>query len=116
VRAPALFEGDDLRAARLLEHLGRDRRSCDRRIAERQAVAADDQDLAELDDLAGLAFDSGNLQHVIGDNAILLAACFDDREHRFHPRVRYPVLKARRPRTGLLAVGLWLFCRPPQWP
>src|SRR5262249_19070522 len=106
ILAPPLLERDDLPVARLRQHLRRDRCAGNRRVTKRQAVAADDQDLAELDDLAGFALDLVDLQHVIGDNAILLAPRSDDREHRFHPRVRYPALGMSR--TGFLAVGLWV--------
>ena len=53
----------------------------DGRAAQRHAVAADHQHFAELDDLAGLAGDLLDLELVVGGNAILLAAGFDDCEH-----------------------------------
>ena len=66
---------------RLLENFGRDRGAAHRRRAKRQAVAAHDQHLAELDDLAGLAFDFTDLDHILGSDPVLLAARFKDREH-----------------------------------
>ena len=100
---PTLLERDDLRPAALLDHLGRDRRAAHRRAAELDVVAADYQHFAELDDLAGLALDLVDLKHVVGSNPVLLAAGFDDREHRF-PRVQY------RPRNDRLLgsrIGFW---------
>ena len=55
---------------------------------EVKAVAEALMNLGEFDHIAGIAGDLLNLEYVIGGNAILLAARFDDREHRFHPRVR----------------------------
>ncbi len=45
------------------------------------AIAADDQDLAELDDLTGFALDLVDPEHILGGHPVLLAACFEDREH-----------------------------------
>src|SRR5262249_49000057 len=56
--------------------------------AERDVVAAQYQHLAELDDLAGIALDLVDLEHILGGNAVLLAAGSDDCEHRSRPRVR----------------------------
>jgi hypothetical protein len=58
-----------------------------RRRAKRRAVAADDQNLAECDDLTGLALDLVDPEHVLGGYPVLLAAGFEDREH-LCPRVR----------------------------
>ena len=82
---PLLLEDDDLLAARLLDHLGGDRRAGDRGIAGLGAVAAKQDHLGKLDDIAGLARDLLDLDDVVGRHAILLAACANDREH-----VRYP--------------------------
>src|SRR5690349_7510185 len=77
----ALFEGDDLRSARLLKHFSRHRGSRNGWRAERQIIATHDQDLAELHYLAGLAFDFTDLDHILGGYPVLLAAGFKDREH-----------------------------------
>jgi len=58
-------------------------------LAERDIVAADQQDLAELDDLARLSRDLLDLDHIFGGNPVLLAAGSDDCEHRSRPRVRF---------------------------
>src|ERR1700722_1068633 len=88
VLASALLERDDLRAAALLEHLAGNGRTRDRRAAKRWRIAAHHQHLAELDYVSGVAGDSCDLQLVFEGDAILLAPRLDDREHRFHPRVR----------------------------
>src|SRR4029079_14592063 len=82
-------EGDDLGAAALLQNLGGHGGAGNGRLAERDRVAADHQNLAELDDLAGIALDLLDLDHILGGNAVLLAAGTDDCEHRSCPRVRF---------------------------
>src|SRR5262249_7195241 len=81
VFAPPFFERDDLRLARLLENFGGHRGAAHSRRPERQAVAAYDQDLAKLDNLAGLALYLADLDHILGGDPVLLAARFKDREH-----------------------------------
>src|SRR5215467_10770847 len=88
VLAAAFLEGDDFRPAPLLQHLGGDRGARHGRSAERDGITAHHQHVAELDDLAGLAPDLIDLEHILGGNAVLLAAGADDCEHRFSPRVR----------------------------
>src|SRR5215472_9217014 len=110
----ALLEGDDLRPASLLEDFGGDRGAGNGWLAQADAVAAHHQDLAELYDLAGRALDLVDLDHVLGGDAVLLAAGSDDCEHRSRPRVRCRrsdqsgpasfsrlwALRANRPDTG----------------
>ena len=69
--SPPLLERDDLGAARLIEHLGRNRGAGDGRRAKRHTVAADDQDLAEFDDLTRLALDLVDLEHIFGGDPVL---------------------------------------------
>src|SRR6185295_19338598 len=57
VLPPLFLEDDDLLAARLLDHLGSDRRAGDRGGAGLGAVAAKQDHLGKLDDIAGLARD-----------------------------------------------------------
>src|SRR5690606_9603822 len=78
----ALLEGDDLRAAPLLDDFRRHQRALDEGSAESHVVTiSEGQHMADLDDVAGLAGEISNLQYVIGCNAILLAAGLDDCEH-----------------------------------
>src|SRR5262249_40129587 len=84
----ALLEGDDLRPASLLEDFGGDRGTGNGWLTQGDAVAAHHQDLTELHDLPGRALDLVNLDHVLGGDAVLLAAGSDDCEHRSRPRVR----------------------------
>src|SRR5262249_60646694 len=107
--APPLLEGDGLGPGALLDALGGDRGAGDHRGAQRGRVAADDEDLAELDDLARLALDLLDLEQVIGGDAVLLTAGLDDCEHRSRPRVRYPVLGGFR--TGFFQ-SLWGLAAP----
>src|SRR6266508_4055516 len=102
----ALLEGDDLRPAALLQHLGGDRSAGHHGGAERDVVAAHDQHLAELDDLARVALDLGDLQHVLGGDAVLLAAGFDVCEHL---SVLVFDSGARIVPDRLLSVGLWIW-------
>src|SRR5262245_63523648 len=85
VLAAALLEGDHLGPAALLDHLGGHRGALDRRGPDRGRIAAHHQHLAELDDLARLAFDLLDLQEVLGGDAVLLPAGLDDCEHRSCP-------------------------------
>src|SRR5580704_14363803 len=108
ILAAALLEGDDLRAAHMVEHLGPDRRARDRGGAERGLLAADHQHLAELDHRAGLGFEPVDPEHVFGDNAILLAARFDDREHLFVPWCSCTMLRLNGPDRLLSIVMSWV--------
>src|SRR5580700_982343 len=83
ILTPALLERDDLAAAPLFQHLGRNCCACNNRCTKLHAVAADDQNLAELDDFTGFALDLVDLEHVLGGNPVLLATGFKDREHLF---------------------------------
>jgi hypothetical protein len=82
--APLLLEDDDLVVALLLQHLGGHGCAGDGRAARfGRTVAAQQQNLAQLDDIAGLAGDLLNLDNVFRRHAILLAARANDREHLF---------------------------------
>src|SRR5262245_3091361 len=65
----------------MLKHLAGNGGACNGRRAELRRVPADDQHLAELYDLAGLAVDPVDPNHVLGGDPILFAACPDDCEH-----------------------------------
>jgi hypothetical protein len=81
-RTPLLLEHHDLVARLLLEHFGGNQRAGDGRAAGLgTAVAAKQQHLGELDDIAGLSRDLLDLDDVVGRHAILLAARANDREH-----------------------------------
>ena len=67
-----------------------------RRRAERGVVAAQHQHLAELDDLAGLALDLLDLEHLSSAHPVLLAAGFDDCEHRSSSSRSIPALGSFR--------------------
>ena len=86
ILAAALLEGDDLGAADMVEDLGRDARARDHRRADLRRVAAQHDDVAELHDGARLALDALDLEDLVLDDPVLLAAGFDDCEHRFFPR------------------------------
>ena len=77
----ALLEDDDLAAATVLDDLADHGGVGDERHADRRLVAAEHDDLAEGHLVADLAVELGDLQCFVGDNAILLAARFDDCEH-----------------------------------
>jgi hypothetical protein len=82
VLAPLLLEDDDLVAALVLDHLGRDQRAGDGRAARLGAAVAAEQDhLRKLDNVAGLACDLLDLDDIVRRHAILLAARANDREH-----------------------------------
>src|SRR5215469_11354778 len=81
VFAPPLLERDDFGFAGLLKNFGRHGGAGNGRRAERKVVAAHHQDLAKLDDLAGLALYFTDFDHILGGYSILLAARFEDREH-----------------------------------
>src|SRR3954469_22214293 len=86
VLAAALLEGDDLRTPAVADDLGRDARALDHRRAEFRLVAAQHDDVAELHDRARLALNALDLEDLILGDPVLLAAGFDDCEHRFFPR------------------------------
>src|SRR5258706_406147 len=68
-------------------------------------VAAEHQHFAELDDIARLAVDAVDLDLVFGGNTVLLAACFNDCEHRSCPRVQS---RCSEVPDRLLSVGGWV--------
>src|SRR4029079_922034 len=114
VLAAPLLERDDLAAAALLDHFGRDRGPRDGRYTYRGSIAADHQHLAELHDFAGLALNLVDLEHVVGGDSVLLAAGFDDCEHRSCPRVRDPVLGTFRTGFFQSLIGFKAASRPPR--
>jgi hypothetical protein len=65
----------------LLQDFSGDRGAGNRGLTQRDAIATHDQDGAELHDLAGIALDLLDLDHVLGGDAVLLAAGSDDCEH-----------------------------------
>src|SRR5262249_10030175 len=79
--APAFLERVPLAAVRMLKHLAGNCRACNGWRAELRRAPADDKHLAEFDDLAGLAVDPVDPDHVFGGDPILFAACPDDCEH-----------------------------------
>ena len=99
ILAAALFEGDDLRAAHMIEYLGTDSRTRNGRSAQQGVLAANREDFAKFYNRAGRSIEPIDLEHVFRGNAILLAARFDDREHLFGPcvRTRCSDLKGRPP-------------------
>ena len=108
ILAAALFESDHLVATGMLEHFARDSRSGDGRHADGGLVAPEQQDLAELDNIAGFNRDAVDPDHIFSHNAVLLTAGFDDCEHRFF-LVFKPDLGEFR--TGFLSVDLRVFLR-----
>src|SRR5262245_62399577 len=65
----------------MLKHFAGNGGACNGWRAELRRVAADDQHLTELDDLAGLAVEPVDPDHVLGGDPILFTACPDDCEH-----------------------------------
>src|SRR6185436_5491708 len=82
ILAPPLLEGDDLRTAAVLDDLGRNARARNGRLADFRLVAAQHDDFADLHNRARLAFHALNLEELVFDDTVLLAAGFDDCEHR----------------------------------
>src|ERR1700679_284129 len=76
-----LLEGDDLGMTSLLDDLTHDRGAVDERRAGLGAVATQHQDFAEGDRAAGVADQLLDLDDVVLDHFVLLAAGADDREH-----------------------------------
>ena len=84
ILAAALLECDDGLGAALNDHFRRHQSAIDERRAERDGVTlAMREHIADFHDVADFAGDLLDLQHIIGDDAILLAARFDDCEHFF---------------------------------
>ena len=65
----------------MLEHLACNGRACNGRSAKLRRLAAKHQHLAEFNDLAGLAVDPINTDHVLGGYPVLFATSLDDCEH-----------------------------------
>src|SRR5690606_16256277 len=76
--AAAFLKGDNLRAARLFDELGNDLGAGDQRGADFRVIAADQQNLAELDLRTGFTGNLLNGDDVVSSNTILLAARLDD--------------------------------------
>jgi hypothetical protein len=98
ILAATLLERDDFGATRLSDDFADDLCSSDQWGAELDIVSVGEhQHVGESDFLAGFAGKRHNYNFFIGDNAILLAAGFDDCEHRFLsvfiPAIEFP----RRP-------------------
>src|SRR5262245_25975576 len=87
----------------MLKHLAGNGGASNGRRAELRRVPADDQHLAELYDLAGLAVDPVDPNHVLGGDPILFAACPDDCEHLSSSCVRS---RCSDDPDRLLSVGL----------
>src|ERR1700730_8665671 len=88
ILAASLLEGNDLRAAHMIQHLSANCGTRHRGGAKRGFVATNHQNFSKFHNRAGLGFEPVDPEHVRGDDAILLAARFDDREHLFGPCVR----------------------------
>jgi len=106
ILAAALLESDDGAVLALLDDLGGNRGAIDERRAERDVLAlAMGQHLADLDDFADLGLELLDLEQIVGGNAVLLAARFDDCEH-FLPFAVRSALMNRFGRFGRLFVSL----------
>src|SRR5690606_40591218 len=82
ILAAALLERDDGAGLALIHDFGGHGGAFHERRADDDIVTlAMRQNLADLDDVADLARNLLDLQHVVGGHAILLAARFDDCEH-----------------------------------
>src|SRR4051812_6755703 len=81
VLAAALLEDDDLLAPCLLPHPAGDGRTGGSGRAHDRAVAADHQHLGEHDRVADLAGQALDLDHLVGGDAVLLAAGLDHCVH-----------------------------------
>src|SRR5262249_12045973 len=91
----------------MIEHLGADRRTCDRRGAKYRVVAANHEDVVEFHNRAGRGVEPVYPEHVLSGNAILLAARFDDREHLFSSFVFMHDTRTQGP-DRLLAIVVYL--------
>src|SRR5262245_27714977 len=87
----------------MLKHLAGNCGACNGWRAKLRRVAADDQYLAKLDDLAGLAVEPVDPDHVFGGDPVLFAACPDDCEHLSSSCVRS---RCSDDPDRLLSVGL----------
>src|SRR5439155_18223234 len=85
ILAAALLKRDHLVAAALLHHLGGDAGAGNGRHAELRGVATQHQHVAELHDLARFALDPFDPEQLVLGDPVLLAAGFNDCEHRSHP-------------------------------
>ena len=86
VLPPLLTEDDDLLAALVLDDRGRNPRTLEERLPERDGLAvAHRQHLAELDRLAGRSPQPFYLNDVLRRDAILLPARANHSEHGNHP-------------------------------
>ncbi len=88
ILAAPLLEGNDLRAAHMIQHLGANCGTRHRGGAEHGLVATNHQNFSKFHNRAGLGIEPVDPEHVLGDNAILLAARFNDREHLLFLGVR----------------------------
>jgi hypothetical protein len=102
--AALLLEDDDLVGALLLQDLGGHAGAGHGAARLGVALAGKHQNVAKLDDIAGLARDFLNLDNVVRRNAILLAARANDREHVFLIRLLRLELPATR-RAGRASKG-----------
>ena len=106
ILAAALLESDDRAVLALLDDFGGDQSAIDERRAERDILAlAMREHVADLDDIADIGFDFFDLQEIVGGDAILLAARFNDCEH-FLPFAVRSALMNRLRRFGRLFVSL----------
>src|SRR5260370_42171580 len=69
----------------MIQHLGSDRGTFNGGRAKYGVIAANHQDFAGFHHRSGLGFEPVDPEHILGSDAILLAARFDDREHLFRP-------------------------------
>src|SRR5271165_4304214 len=104
ILAPALFEGDDLRPARLLDDLAYDARPGYVRGADLVGRPVEQREhLVEHHLRSGFARQGHDRDLLIGGDRVLLAACLDDCEHRFS-RVLPGSLRKRLCAAGFFAV------------
>src|SRR5690606_21440138 len=104
ILAAALLEGDDLRAAGMLDQLGNDLGAGYERRPDLGAVAADHQDLGELDLRAGVASNFLDGDDVVGSDAVLLAARLYDSVHGYSFSI-FRALWRRRNICGLYEIA-----------
>src|SRR5262249_59202829 len=87
VLGAAFLDRDDFFAAALLDDFAGDARALNRRAADHDALAADEQHLAELHGVARPARDLVDRDQVLLGDPILLPAGADDCEHGLFPRL-----------------------------
>src|SRR3569833_321667 len=92
ILAAALLEGNNLRAALVVEHFRRDRCTRNEGNTEHRRDTTDHQNFTTLHDRADITGDLANLKHIIWDDPELPAARFDDCEHRYIPSCSIPAL------------------------